>query len=172
MKPREGAGYGEVHLVRFSNQHEEARGVASICRYLIDEKRYDADDILILLRSDHLGRYSSVLETAISKRAMAVNVRAEKGDPLDEAPGRYLLSLMRLALNSQDDLAWRSLLQFSGRKTDWRYESDGDLQLHCPEWTSVSSGTRVYSGQPRNTALGRIGPAGGLCYPRTDCSIY
>ncbi len=116
LNPCAGAGDGEVHLLRFGDQHEEARGVASICRYLIDVEQYDPDDILILLRSDHQERYSSVLKAALCSRGMDVNVRSERGGPMDEAPGRYVLSLMRLALNPHDDLAWRTLLQSVGRK--------------------------------------------------------
>jgi len=157
MTPREGAGYGEVHLLRFSDQHVEARGVASICRYLIDVKRYNAEDILILLRSDHKGKYSSVLEKAISNRAMAVNIRAEKGGPLDEAPGRYLLSLVRLALNSQDDLAWCSLLQFSGR-----INQIGDTRVASIYNYAVQNGLRFHQALDRIRDNPEILPCGGL----------
>jgi len=157
MNPHEGAGHGEVHLLRFSEQYEEARGVASICRYLIDMRQYDADDVLILLRSDHRGRYSSVLETAISNRDLAVNVRAEKGGPMDEVPGRYLLNLMRLALNSQDDLAWRSLLQFSGRRNQI-----GDTRVTAIYNFAVQNGLRFHQVLRRIEDNPEILPCGGL----------
>jgi DNA helicase-2/ATP-dependent DNA helicase PcrA len=110
IAPRPDAGQGEVHLLRFAEQFSEARGVAAICRHLILARGYSPDDILILLRGDHQGRYSTPLREALTAAGIPVNVRAERGGPLDESPGRQLLSLLRLSQNNSDDLAWRILL--------------------------------------------------------------
>ncbi len=116
LNPRADAAEGEAHLLNFQDQYGEARGVASICKYLTTNEGYSADDILILLRSDHQRRYSCVLENAIKSTGLEVSVRGEGGGPMDDTPGRYLLSLMRLCVNNCDDLAWRTVLQLVGRK--------------------------------------------------------
>jgi DNA helicase-2/ATP-dependent DNA helicase PcrA len=116
MQPCDGAGEGEVHLLRFPEQVAEARSIASICRHLIDGEGYSPEDILVLLRSDHRGRYSSALQPALNGVGLEVKVRADRGTPLDEPDGRHLLSVMRLALNAHDDLPWRTLFQLVGRR--------------------------------------------------------
>ena len=108
--PRDDAGVGDVHLLRFADQYAEAQGVAAICSYLLNNLRYCQEDILILLRSDHQGRYSAPIVEALSQLGLISNVRAERGGPLDENDGRHLLALLRLAQNELDDLAWRTLL--------------------------------------------------------------
>lgn len=139
LYPRDDAGDGEVHLLRFPNEHGEARGVASICKYLTEIEGYAADDILVLLRSDHRRRYSSVLEAAIARTGLEVNVRAERGGPMDESPGRHLLCLMRLSVNDCDDLSWRTVFQFVGRNNQigpktisdiYDYATEEGLQFH------------------------------------------
>lgn len=116
LKPRDDAGDGEVRLLRFRNEYQEAWGVASICKHLTEIEGYAPDDILVLLRSDHQQRYSSVLEAAISRTGLEVNIRADRGGPMDESPGRHLLCLMRLSVNDYDDLSWRTIFQLVGRR--------------------------------------------------------
>lgn len=108
--PRPEAGQGEVHLLNFANQDQEASGVARIVSHLIETRGYSPRQVLLLLRSDHQRRYSGPLATALDARGIPVNVRAERGGPLDEHEGRHLLSLLRLASYPRDDLAWRTLL--------------------------------------------------------------
>lgn len=116
IRPRDDAGQGEVHLLRFSDQSEEASGVAAICSDLLHQKGLEPDEILILLRSDHKGRYSGVLAAELDSRGLPYNVRVDAVTPLDETHGRFILSLIRLAANPDDDLAWRTVFQFSGRQ--------------------------------------------------------
>jgi len=139
LRACEGASGGEVHLLSFPNENHEAGGVASICRYLTEVEGYEPHEILILLRSDDQKRYSSILKEAIAQTGLEANVRAERGGPLDEAPGRHLLSLMRLSVNNCDDLSWCTLFQLVGRRnqigpgTTWdiyRYAAEGGLRFH------------------------------------------
>jgi len=53
VRPRQDAGAGSVHLLRFADQLQEASGVALICSRLLGDQGYAPDDIIILLRSDH-----------------------------------------------------------------------------------------------------------------------
>lgn len=130
---------GTVHLLRFYNEDQEAWGVASICRHLKDRRGYAPDDILILLRSDHQRRYSLVLESALNHQDLETNIKVDRGGPLDENAGRYLLSLMRLAANPCDDLAWRTIFCHVGRanqigagtvSTVCQYADAGGLRFH------------------------------------------
>jgi len=110
LRPWDDSEPGEVRLLHFPDQNREAWAVARICKYLIEVEGFETKDILVLLRSDHQRRYSSVLQRALESVGLEVSVRSEKGGPMDEPPGRYLLCLMSLAVNDHDDLAWRTLL--------------------------------------------------------------
>jgi DNA helicase-2/ATP-dependent DNA helicase PcrA len=109
LEPRGNAGKGEVYIVRFRDQGFEARGVATICRHLLDKKSYAPGDILILMRSDRYGVFSSVLLEALRAQHIPVAIRAE-GTPLDTPEGRIFLSILRLLAEDRDGLALRTLL--------------------------------------------------------------
>ncbi len=115
LRPEAGRPEGEVALLRFDNQEDEAAAVARICRQLIDVESYEPHDILILLRQDRHGAYSSVLREALAAVDVPVSVPEEQ-DPFgvfrgQVRPGRQLLALMRLASDLDDSLAWRTLLE-------------------------------------------------------------
>lgn len=109
LRPRNDAGEGEVHIIRFKNQEFEAKGVATICRYLMDRKGYVPKDILILMRSDRNKAFSCVLRDALETQDVPVAVRVE-GTPLDTSEGRIFLSFLRLLAEDNDSLALRTLL--------------------------------------------------------------
>ena len=84
-------------------------------------------------------QYSSVLEAAIARTGLEVNVRAERGGPMDESPGRHLLCLMRFSDNNLDDLSWRTLFQLVGRRNQigsqtiskiYGYATEKGLRFH------------------------------------------
>lgn len=113
LVPEPGRAEGEVALLRFRDQWHEA--VATICRRLIDVESYEPHDILVLLRQDRNGVYSSVLRQALADVDVPVAVPEEQ-DPFgalhgQARPGRQLLALLRLAANPGDSLAWRTLLE-------------------------------------------------------------
>ncbi len=110
LRPRDDAGDGEVRLLRFNNQFEEADGVASLCRYLIDEEDHDPDDILILVRSDRNGAFSRPLADSFENADVPVNLNVGADTPLDAPVGRAVLAIIRLCHHSADSLAWRTLL--------------------------------------------------------------
>jgi len=109
LKPRNDAGEGEVHILRFVNQQSESKGVATICKYLLDRKGYVPNDILILMRSDRNGVFSSVIREALESMDVPVAVRVG-GTPLDTTDGRIFLSVLRLLADDNDSLALRTLL--------------------------------------------------------------
>ncbi len=115
LRPEEGRGEGEVQILRFSDQKQEAASVAILCERLMATCGYEPHDILILMRQDRNGAYSSVLRTALERAGVPVSVQEEL-DPFgvrpggEVRPGRILLSLMRIAGQPSDHLAWRTLL--------------------------------------------------------------
>jgi DNA helicase-2/ATP-dependent DNA helicase PcrA len=111
LLPRDGAGAGEVRLLRFNNQFEEANAVASICRYLVDDVDHSPDDILILLRSDRRGAFSRPVAEALRAAGVPVNLNVSDETPLDTNEGRIVLAFLRLCRHGQDSLAWRTLLK-------------------------------------------------------------
>lgn len=107
----EGKEAGEVALLSFADQDAEAHGIARLCRHLIDEHELKPNDILILLRSDRGGKFSSVIARILDEAAVPVNVATEEEDPLDQNAGRQVLAILRLLANPEDHLAWRTLLE-------------------------------------------------------------
>lgn len=115
LEPRDDADEGEVYILRFKNEELEAKNVASICRYLLDREGYTPKDILILMRSDRYGVFSSVLREALEAQNVPVTVRVE-GTPLDISDGRIFLSVLRLLADDTDSLALRTLLMLRGNR--------------------------------------------------------
>ncbi len=100
---------GEVKILRFSNQHTEAGGIASICKRLLKNGGVErAGDILILLRDNNRGVFSSLINDHLVKAGISVKI-SEIQKPLGRDDSRILFSFMRLAVNHEDSLAWRTL---------------------------------------------------------------
>jgi len=109
-RPQENRPPGQVALLRFDDQFDEARGIASLCRCLMDGEDYAPSDILILSRVNTRRAYSSVLETAFAEAGIPFAGDVASSSPIDEDEGRIILSALRLLRNTQDHLAWRSII--------------------------------------------------------------
>ena len=123
LKPRKNAEKGDVYILRFKDQYEEARGVARICAYLINQKGYKPSDVLILMRSDRNRAFSSVIKEALKGHDIPVAVQIE-GSPLDEGNGRLFLSFLHLLADPNDSLALRTLLILRDNKIGRKSYSD------------------------------------------------
>lgn len=121
LKPMDEAGEGEVRILYFNNQIEEANGVARVCRYLY-EHGYDLGKIMILLRSDRYGAFSNPLKDALDVHEVPVAVKSDS--PLDTDEGRELFSILKLSIDPKDHLAWRTLLQIRNNGIGEKYLSD------------------------------------------------
>jgi len=118
IKPREGAGEGEVKLLRFNNQYSEADWIASKCKEILHIN--NSTSILILMRSDNKGLISKNLASALTKQNINFSVKTTEATPLETTQGRKVLSIMRLLDNPKDNLAWYTLLKLNdgiGEKT-------------------------------------------------------
>ena len=110
LRAEDGRTGAEIAILRFHDQNEEAKGVAALCQHLIGNCNVQPGQILILLRSDHNGAFSSVLRRALDAHGVPVGVATADTNPLNLKPGRMVLACLRLLVNQEDHLAWRTLL--------------------------------------------------------------
>ncbi len=110
LAPNHKIGEGEVHLFRFGNYDEEAKGIASIVRWLVDEQGINVDRILVLLRSDANHKFSEPIRIALLNEGLTATTVENPLDILDSPQGRVLLSVLRLLKDVRDSLAWRTIL--------------------------------------------------------------
>jgi DNA helicase-2/ATP-dependent DNA helicase PcrA len=120
IRTPEGTGRGEVQILHFDNQIEEAIGVAAICKWLCDDQKIRPGNILFLLRTDHNRQFSKPLRGALESKGFRVVTITDPLEPLNcpkqedgksQIHGRILVSLLRLCVERRDHLAWRTLLQ-------------------------------------------------------------
>lgn len=111
LTPEEGSGEGEVALLRFVDQDQEAETVARLCSYLVTQRGLSPGNILLLLRSDRDGVFSSVLRRAFDIARVPIAIATADTDPFNATTGRQVLALLRLLENERDHLAWRTLLE-------------------------------------------------------------
>jgi len=116
IKPKDETERGEVHVLRFSKQDEEAEGIAELCCWLINCQSVSPDEILILLRSDKDNRFSNPIRDALTEKGIPVGAVSNPLEPLNHEQGRELLCLMRLACDREDHLAWRTILDLGNRR--------------------------------------------------------
>lgn len=102
---------GEVIVLTFSDQFEEAEGIASLCSSLISQDGYTPSEILILSRVNTNNSLSKVLEEAFQRHSIPFSVDISGNSPLDTDAGRLVLSILRLIRNISDSLSWRSILK-------------------------------------------------------------
>jgi DNA helicase II / ATP-dependent DNA helicase PcrA len=114
----EGVGRGEVQILHFDTQIQEATGVAAMCKWLRDAKKIRPGNILLLLRTDHHRQFSKPLRAALESQGFRVVTITDPLEPLNcpkqeddklQIHGRILLSLLRLCVERKDHLAWRTL---------------------------------------------------------------
>ena len=110
IQPESDRGEGEVALLRFDDQYAEAKGIADLCTHLIARHGLKPNDILILLRTDRHNGFSRPIKDELEEASVPV-ASAMEINPLDESDGRAFLAFLRLAVKSDDSLAWRTLLQ-------------------------------------------------------------
>jgi len=110
LNPRPDASTGAVHILRFENQEFESKGIASLCNYLINKKGLQPKEILILLRSDHNGIFSSDIRDSLVSRGIPVAIPTTDSI-FDTDEGRLFIAMLNLLTNQNDSLAIRTILQ-------------------------------------------------------------
>lgn len=102
---------GIVKILKFTEQEEEANGIARMCNYLINQKNIDPSEIMILLSSDKNNSFSRIIRDALIQQNVPVKIFSNPLAPLDTDEGRIFLCILQLIVNPTDSLAWRVLLQ-------------------------------------------------------------
>lgn len=126
LRTRDDMPPGTVHVLRFRNQYFEARGISRLCTWLVGQEGVPPGEILILLRNDRYRWFSDPIRDTVQGAGVPVAIVSDPLAPLNDGAGRALLSLMRLALNLEDHLAWRALLAVR----DNRLGDQGFAQLY------------------------------------------
>jgi DNA helicase-2/ATP-dependent DNA helicase PcrA len=111
IRADDGRDGGQVALLRFRDQVAEAQGIARLCRHLLDKHGLQSEDILILLRQDRRAVFSSVIREALESISIPVVASTEDVNSFNRDDGRKVIAMLRLLANSNDHLAWRTLLQ-------------------------------------------------------------
>ena len=111
IRSERGAAGGEVAVLRFDTQVEEAQGIADLCSKLLTRQGLKPSDILILLRADRNGVFSGPIRERLDGAGIPVATATESSNPLDEERGRSFLAFLQLAARREDSLAWRALLK-------------------------------------------------------------
>ena len=109
LRPRDGSPPGAVHLRQYRNQTQEAESIAAECARIVADG-ISPSDIIILLRSDRNRVFSEVIEEALLRRELPTHIDVGDG-PFDSVDGRRFLALLRIAVDRDDSLAWRTLIQ-------------------------------------------------------------
>ncbi|MDD9872590.1 MAG: ATP-dependent helicase [Deltaproteobacteria bacterium] len=109
IRPESDKKRGQFAILRFKNQKEEARNIAEICSHFVHCPDIGPGEILILLRSNRNNAFSLPIQEELERKN--ISVTTDVSNPLDSKGGRAILAFMRLAINPEDNLAWRTLFE-------------------------------------------------------------
>ena len=155
LRCADGAPEGEAALLSFAGEVAEARGVATLTQHLITSRGIQPSEILILMRSDHNGQFSRRIKEELTARNIAFSDPDSVNEIVEYEVNRRALSLMRLAANREDSLAWATLLLLAGgigaTFMDYIYDRgrDGRLTFARALLAEFSGG---FAGAPRSSA--------------------
>jgi DNA helicase-2/ATP-dependent DNA helicase PcrA len=102
---------GEVALLAFDTNDEEAYGVARLVDKLVNVEGLPPREILVLLRSDHNGTFSEPIKRHLNAFGIPFTDPDAIDTILDDENNRRLIASFRLLKNPQDSLAWATLLE-------------------------------------------------------------
>lgn len=113
LDPVEDSPDGEVALLGFSSDIQEAKGIARLARGLIDTEGLAASEILILTRSDFRGAFSGPIRGELEKLGIECSDTSYVQAILSSDENRLALVHYRLLTNPQDSIAWASLIHLT-----------------------------------------------------------
>lgn len=106
---------GEVRVLRFLDQNQEAESIAKLCCWLINSQGVLPEQILILLRTDRNNQFSNPIREALTERGIPVGTVSNPLEMLNNEQPREMLCLMRLTVDRADNLAWRTILSLGNK---------------------------------------------------------
>lgn len=109
LDPAPACPEGEVALLSFDGEGEEARGIAALVESLVEDG-IEAKDILVLTRTDNNGTFSKPIRAELEKRGIPCSDTSYVRLILDDRDNRKLLEVLRLVVNPNDAISWASIL--------------------------------------------------------------
>ncbi|MDA2922245.1 ATP-dependent helicase [Patescibacteria group bacterium AH-259-L07] len=100
---------GIANLLRFRSNESEAKGVATIIKWLHDIRGVSYPEILVLSRTDFRGAFSTPVKQILERESIPVS-SSNLGEILNKIEVVRMLSFLRLIENQNDSLAWWNLL--------------------------------------------------------------
>lgn len=110
-RPKDEAEDGEVLIIGFKDQDHEAEIIAKKIKSLIDAD-IKPDQITILLRNDRNSLLSKPIIETLKKYSVDVSLTTDS-ELENNKEYRTVLSIIRLLVDQNDCLAWRTLLQIN-----------------------------------------------------------
>jgi DNA helicase-2/ATP-dependent DNA helicase PcrA len=134
-RPRDEAEEGEVLIVGFRDQNHEAELISKKIKALIGTGT-KPDQITVLLRSDRNSALSKPIIDALKKQDVDVSLSTESELEYSNEY-RVVLSIVRLIVDKNDSLAWRTLMQVERNglgeecaKQIWEYAQNHGVRFY------------------------------------------
>lgn len=115
VQPDRDAPDGEVALLAFDDNGQEADGIAKLIRKLIEVDGIPASEILVLFRGDHNQMFTKPVKELLTAMGVPISDPDVVSRALDEEQNRRTLETLRVAVRREDSLAWASLLQLTDK---------------------------------------------------------
>jgi DNA helicase-2/ATP-dependent DNA helicase PcrA len=113
LTPKPTAPEGDVALLAFDNDEEEARGTAELIKHLVDDEGLTPGDILVLMRGDRYGLFSKPFKKHLAELAIPTSDPDVVRRALAEEANRRRMAMLRLLTQPEDSLAWTTILQLT-----------------------------------------------------------
>lgn len=101
---------GDAHLLRFSNQDDEATKIAELIFELVENGITTENEIIILMRTDFHNIFSNVIKSALQNKGVTINSKKGLYNIFESKVGRFFISIVKLFDNKSNDLALRNIL--------------------------------------------------------------
>jgi len=113
LTPKPTAPEGDVALLAFADDEEEARGAAQLIKHLIDDEGHKPGDILVLMRGDRYGLFSKPFKKQLADLAIPTSDPDVVRRALAEDANRRRMAMLRLLTQPEDSLAWATILRLT-----------------------------------------------------------
>lgn len=158
LRPDEGAPEGEAALLSFAGHVAEADGVAEIVARLREREGLRPEEVLVMVRGDHNRIFTGPVRRRLEAKGIVCSNPEALNELIGSPPNRRLIATLRLLVNSNDSLAWATLLILEGdigpAFFDYVYERAlADRTQFGPALMALHH--EGYVGAPRSAAVAR-----------------
>ncbi len=113
LRPAQGSPAGCVALLSFADERVEAKGIAKLIRWLVEDQDVPPSEILVLLRGDHNGMFSKPIKAELDKTGITYSDPDFVKRLVATRENRTMLEMFRLLVHREDSIAWASLLRLT-----------------------------------------------------------